>query len=232
MRVERITPVPDRGKGWARVPFKDCVAPSALASMAIVRPSHMAPFLGRMGWQISESRLPLSLEVTGESEFELLLPPAVVQHLEVGNYEFLFFDRNSDRIHSVIVRWAGVTYRAPRGEISPIEIIEPDALPPDQPIFGTDGKDRDFPKPVEPDGFGSGTAAAGFGNAWTGLPVLDAPSAPPPTPDPPPPPPPPPPRPVGSYDRKEVRRIRCMNQSCGAEILDSMTKCPFCGAPR
>ena len=227
MRVEKITPVAERGRGWARAPFKDCEAPSVLASMAIKRPSHMAPYLGRMGWQISESRLPLSLEVTGDSEFALLLPPAVVQHLEVGNYEFLFFDQSARLLQLVIVRWAGVTYRAPRGEISPIEIIEPDALNPDQPIIGTGGKDSGYSKPVEatkPEGFGSGTAVPGFGTAWTGIPGPDAP----------PPPPPPPPRhaPSGSYDRKEVRRIRCMNQSCGAEILDSMSKCPFCSKSR
>jgi hypothetical protein len=231
MRVEKITPVAERGKGWARAPFKDCEAPSVLASMAIKRPSHMAPYLGRMGWQISESRLPLSLEVTGDSEFALLLPPAVVQHLEVGNYEFLFFDQSARLLQSVIVRWAGVTYRAPRGEISPIEIIEPDAPPPNQPIISTAGKESDFPKPVEPEGFSSGPAVTGFGTSWTGTPE---PAAPLPTSSPTPPPPPPPPRPAptGTYDRREVRRIRCMNTACGAEILDSMTKCPFCSKSR
>ena len=224
MRVERITPLLERGRGWARVPFKDCQEPSALASIAIVKPSHFAPFLGRMGWQISESRLPISIKVTAESEFELLLPPVVVQHLEVGNYEFLFFNSRAERIHSVIVRWAGVTYRAPRGEISPIEIIEQDDSPPNQPIFGVDATTQGFPVVAETEGFGPANTATEFGNAWPE--VIEPETTPRPTIAASQPPLPP----VGTYSRKEVRRIRCLNHSCSAEILDSMSKCPFCGS--
>lgn len=235
MYVEKITPLPDRGRGWARVPFKECEAPSAIKSMAIVRRSHMASYLGRMGWQISESRLPLSVQVTGDSEFTLLLQPEVVQHLEVGNYEFLFFDHNAQQLHSLVLRWAGVTYRAPGGEISPIEIIQPDVVSKDQTIIVSEGEKGGIAKPAESEGVVSGTSVPGFSTAWTGIPQPDAPQSLPsmaPPPHLPPLPPISPPDPISTYDRKEVRRIRCMNQSCCAEILDSMIKCPFCSSPR
>jgi hypothetical protein len=133
MRVERITPDNALGKGWARLRLNDCAAQSELSTMAIVRPRHTAPFLGRAGWQIAECRLPLNIEMISPSEFELLLPPAIVQHLEVAsNYEIYFFNSNLLRINSVIVRWSGVSYRAPRGEVSPIEIIKPADLSIDQ----------------------------------------------------------------------------------------------------
>ncbi len=124
MRIERITPENALGKGWARLKFNDCAAQSELATMAIVRPRHTAPFLGRTGWQIAECRLPLNIALVSASELELLLQPAIVQHLEVAsNYEFCFFNSNLQRINSVVVRWSGVSYRAPRGEVSPIEIV-------------------------------------------------------------------------------------------------------------
>jgi hypothetical protein len=238
MRAERITPEASRGKGWARVPFKDCEAPSELASMAIVRPRHMEQYLGRKGWQISESRLPLIIEA-GESEFDLLLEPAVVQHLEVAsNYEFWFYNRSVQLIHHIVVRWAGVSYRAPIGKESPIEVIQPDDLPPVQPIFGYDGTANRFETPAHPDNVGSRTAVTGFGSAWATAAdpgvapsKVEAPSQPaevifttsstsltPPEP-----------QPSRALNRAAATRVRCGNQNCGYEILDSMKWCPICG---
>ena len=235
MQVEKIIPVPDRGRGWARVPFKECDAPSAIKSMAIVRRSHMASYLGRMGWQISESRLPLSVQVTGDSEFTILMPPEVVQHLEVGNYEFIFFDQSAQQLHSVVLRWSGVTYRAPHGEISPIEIIEPDAPQKEQPILVNDAIDGGNKKTIDPEGVVSRTEDTSLGHAWIGMSQNEALQSSPTVAHHPPIAALPPiqaPVAIGTYDRKEVRRIRCINHSCGAEILDSMIKCPFCSSPR
>ena len=247
MRVERITPEITRGKGWARVSFIDCELLSEFVSMTIVRPRHMEAHLGRMGWQISENRLPLDMEVTGDSEFALILPPAVVQHLQVAsNYEFCFFDRNLQRRASLILRWVGVSYRAPGGAISPIEILQPNQLMPDHKIVGTDEKVDGTASTDEPGGSGVGTRSWPFGPIWKGATVDEALPTKVAVPkdgilaesdaNPPIPafslPHPLPQSPIGTYDRKEVRRIRCNSPHCGAEILDSMTKCPFCGVPR
>ena len=238
MRVERITPETSRGKGWARVPFKDCEAPSELASMAIVRPRHMDQYLGRKGWQISESRLPLIIEAH-ESEFDLLLEPAVVQHLEVAsNYEFWFYNRSVQLLYLMVVRWAGISYRAPIGKESPIEVIQPDVLPPLQPIFGIDGNTNHFEPTAEPENVGSRTAVTGFGTAWATAPdpgvapseveargqpaegFFATSSTSPTQPEP---------LPSRTHNRAVAARIRCGNQNCGYEILDSMKWCPICG---
>lgn len=243
MRVERITPETTRGKGWARVTFKDCAKPSDLASMAVMRPRHMEPFLGPMGWQVAESRLPLNIEIMGESDFALLLPPSVVQHLEVAsNYEYCFFDRTVKPVEKVVVRWSGVSYRAPGGTVSPIEIIEPSGRIPLSGIadeLSLEGDRNDKPFDTEK---GASSAIEGFGPAWGG--GLSGTEFPLPHDDSPglkenlfipnmPPPESPQPRQAltGSYDRKVVRRIRCRNPNCGCEIFDSMKKCTFCNTP-
>jgi hypothetical protein len=247
MRVERITPEITRGKGWARVSFMDCELLSEFVSMTIVRPRHMEAHLGRMGWQISENRLPLDMEVTGDSEFALILPPTVVQHLQVAsNYEFCFFDRNLQRRSSLILRWERVSYRAPGGAISPIEILQPNQLIQEHKIVGTDEKVDGTGGTVEQGRHGLDSPSWPFAPIWKGAPVdeplstnvaapkdgflaesdakptIPAFAVPPTLPQ----------SHVGTYDRKEVRRIRCNNPHCGAEILDSMTMCPFCGVPR
>lgn len=239
MRVERITPDNALGKGWARLRLNDCTAQSELSTMAIVRPRHTAPFLGSAGWQIAECRLPLNIEMISASEFDLLLPPAVVQHLEVAsNYEICFFNSNLLKINSVIVRWSGVSYRAPRGEVSPIEIIKPADLSLDQFSTGNTIKQEDVEKSLHPSGYVEEISATGLASAWAGISstheILDYPKsseipqdfltsqAPKPlsnSSDH---------LPVGSYDRKMVRRIQCRNPVCSAQILNSMKICPFC----
>lgn len=240
MRVERITPDNALGKGWARLRFNDCTAQSELSTMAIVRPRHSAPFLGSAGWQIAECRLPLNIEMISASEFELLLPPAVVQHLEVAsNYEIFFFNSNLLKINSVIVRWSGVSYRTPRGEVSPIEIIKPADISLDQFSAGNTIKQEDVEKSLQPSGYGENISVTGLASAWSGIPSTDetldslkSPEIPQnfltsqePKPltnssDL---------LPIGSYDRKLVKRIQCRNPVCGAKILNSMKICPFCG---
>jgi len=239
MRIERITPENALGKGWARLKFNDCAAQSELATMAIVRPRHTAPFLGRTGWQIAECRLPLNIALVSASELELLLQPAIVQHLEVAsNYEFCFFNSNLQRINSVVVRWSGVSYRAPRGEVSPIEIVKEADLPTDEFIVGKNIKEKDVENLFEPAEHSEDSSLKGFASAWTGIPytadTLDLSKSPEKSDDflvlqdsnpltkssdhlP-----------IGSYDRKVVRRISCRNPACGAQILNSMKVCPFC----
>jgi len=229
MRVEKISPIPERGKGWARVFFKECEDSHDLVSMAILRPSHVAPYLGRMGWQVSESRFPVSIEVTAGSEFVLLIPPEVVQHLEVGNYEFLFFNKSAHRMCSVIVRWAGVTYRAPRGEISPINIVEQDPILSDEPIFGRSTQEETDIKSIKEEN--SSESSASINSPYLNLSLQGIaygdPTAQylPPTES----------TDLGLlqkdlYESKQVKRIQCVNKDCQAEILDSMKKCPFCGS--
>ena len=130
MRLDRITPEITRGKGWAKVFFNDNFNESTFDSIAIVKPRHDKSILGKHGWQISESRIPLTLENSSPSQLSFLLPPSVVQYMEVSsNYEFIFFDKNSNKIESVIVRWSGISYRAPGGQLSPIEVIPTTDIP-------------------------------------------------------------------------------------------------------
>ena len=112
MRLDSITPEITRGKGWAKVIFNDNFIESTFDSIAIVKPRHEKSFLGKHGWQISESRIPLTLDNSSPSQLSFLLPPSVVQYMEVSsNYQFIFFDKNSEKIESVIVRWSGISYR-------------------------------------------------------------------------------------------------------------------------
>jgi hypothetical protein len=221
MRFERITSEPSEGRGWARIFFKDITSVEALKTIAIVRPRHVAPYLGKNGWQISESRLPLRLEKISETDCSILLTPATVHYLEVAsNYEFVFFDDNLQRIAAPIVRWYGVSYRAAKGEDSPIEVISQDAEeterptspPASAPMITQLGWGINLPDPhIEPSDFV--------------LPV-DLPPTDPLTP------PIEKSLPATPLHPREVRRVKCLNQRCKAEIFDSMQICPFCATPR
>lgn len=39
-------------------------------------------------------------------------------------------------------------------------------------------------------------------------------------------------RPTTPLTPREVRRVKCLNPRCKAEIFDSMKICPFCASPR
>lgn len=218
MRFERMTSEPSEGKGWARIFFKDITSVEALKTIAIVRPRHVAPYLGKNGWQISESRLPLRLEKISETDCSILLTPATVQYLEVAsNYEFVFFDDKVQRIAAPIVRWYGISYRAAKDEVSPIEVISPDA--------------EETKQPTSPPGstpmithLGWGLPDAQIDPAESlspvGLPLTDKFS--PPIEES---------RPTTPLLPREVRRVKCLNPRCQAEIFDSMKICPFCATP-
>jgi hypothetical protein len=232
MRLNTISSESSRGKGWARVAFKEFSEINTLSSLAIVRPRHTEPYLGRHGWQISESRLPLNLEKSTDTDFSLLLPPAVVQHLEVAsNYEFIFFDKNVIRISQVIVRWFGISYRAPRGEISPIDVIQQDEISTLDNFFGSSINQPEANKFESNNEAKYAGSISGTLDAWnpgnfsttsdteyrpsdssfleqnpfipttTTLPLTSS---------------------------RVVRRVTCRNVNCRAEILDSMQICPFC----
>jgi hypothetical protein len=229
MRLELISAEVSRGKGWARVSFKEKNTDNIIESVAIIRPRHTEPFLGKNGWQISECRIPLLIEIGPESHFSFLLQPAVVQYLEVSsNYEFIFFDCNTNRISTVIVRWSGISYRPPKGAVSPIEVIEtqPRSYEPAEPkptnIVGSWGT-KEFPitstphestaqviNPPSSDVFVSG------GNDFQDTTPNEIFVQPVVTPEKP----------------REVRKIKCKNFKCEADILDSMKICPFCKFPR
>jgi hypothetical protein len=220
MRLDRIAPEPSQGKGWARLIFKETASINDLKTMAIIRPRHVEPYLGKHGWQISESRLPLRLEQISETDFSMLLGPATVQHLEVAsNYEFVFFDEKLQRIASSIVRWYGISYRAAKGEISPIEIISldteaaelPTSPPHSAPLVATEG--WGLPFAGEPT-----NAAAPF--LPVGLPPSNQDSLILPTL-----------QATTSSVSREGRRVKCLNPRCKSEIFDSMKICPFCATP-
>ena len=231
MRLDRITPEITRGKGWAKVIFNDNFTESTFDSIAIVKPRHDKSFLGKHGWQISESRIPLTLENSSPSQLSFLLPPSVVQYMEVSsNYEFIFFDKNSNKIESVIVRWSGISYRAPGGQLSPIEVIPTTDIPDnftkqEQQVTSTaTGSGWPFtsdPKIEKKPDLGwhipeeSPIKVAENPYSEVHEPSIDTPYKSTQTPDL-----------VSSL--KEVKKIKCRNSKCGAEILDSMQFCPFC----
>jgi hypothetical protein len=238
MRVERITPEQSLGKGWARVAFRDCATPCDLASMAIVRPRYGEPFLGKHGWQVSESRLSITPEPMGAGAFSILLAPAVVQYLDVhSNYEFVFFNLEVHRAATVIVRWTGISYRASRGELSPIEVIQEcngqmrsaesaSSWPPATPVVQKPAPESMMPPT------GSATASPWLVSLSDS--VAESPnsimssdllrSEPPSTHDGSVAPP--------TAAPRVARRIRCIHPTCGAEIFDTMQFCPFCRTPR
>jgi hypothetical protein len=232
MRLNLIKPELTHGKGWASVALKDCVGIAAFESMTITRPSHRESYLGKFGWQISECRLPLSLENIGETEFSILLPPSVVQYMEVsGNYKFIFFDRNVQQSDSVIFRWSGISYRAPDGERSPIEVVIQEDIfeihkiseikPPEEPGETEESYVSDTPA-VDM------TSTAGWhvpDDDWSTQQreptlthtenIASTPTKPTPTKTP-----------------RKFQRVRCVNSNCEAEILDNMKICPFCNTER
>jgi hypothetical protein len=219
MRFERITSEPSEGKGWARIFFKDITSVEALKTIAIVRPRHVAPYLGKNGWQISESRLPLRLEKISETDCSILLTPATVQYLEVAsNYEFVFFDDKVQRIAAPIVRWYGISYRAAKGEVSPIEVISPDAEETERPTsppasapmitqlgWGIPDVHIDPPGSLLPVDFPPTEKIS--------APIDES-------------------RPTTPLLLREVRRVKCLNPRCKAEIFDIMKICPFCATPK
>lgn len=232
MRLNLIKPEPTHGKGWASVAFKECVGIAGFESMAITRPSHRESYLGKSGWQISECRLPLSLENIGETEFSILLPPAIVQYMDVsGNYKFIFFDRNIQQSDSVIFRWSGISYRAPAGERSPIEVVMQEDSPESHKI--TDIKTVEEPGKTEEPNVGTiptdDTTSTGGWHVpdydWSTQqrePTLtheeNTPSPPTVVTQP--------------VTPRKFQRVRCVNPNCEAEILDNMKICPFCNTER
>jgi hypothetical protein len=232
MRLNLIKPEPTLGKGWASVAFKECVGIAGFQSMAITRPSHRESYLGKFGWQISECRLPLTLENIGETEFSILLPPAIVQYMDVsGNYKFIFFDRNVQQSDSVIFRWSGISYREPAGERSPIEVVMQDDNA-ELHKFTDIRAAEDSGKTEEPN-FGStaidDTTSTGSWHVhdddWSAPkaePLLIYAETIPSTPT------------LASQHMtpKKFQRVRCINPNCEAEILDNMKICPFCNTER
>ncbi len=226
MRLDKISPEPSRGKGWASIKFIKEDPSVVVESMAIVRPRYSDSYLGREGWQISEARIPLNIQNTTGHELTLLLSPSIVQHLEVNqNLEFIFFDAQVQRTASSTFRWHGMSYRAPGGEKSPIEVIQVDGPPNPGSIWGI--TDNGHEPPVDP----SATDSPEWTPPGEVAPSPDAPFADTPPPEvevhppfilePPPPPPPPPPA---------VYRLRCKNSRCAHEILSTHKVCPFCAA--
>jgi hypothetical protein len=229
MRLELISAEVSRGKGWARVGFKEKNTDNIIESVAIIRPRHIEPFLGKNGWQISECRIPLLIELGTESHFSFLLSPAVVQYLEVSsNYEFIFFDCNTNRISTVIVRWSGISYRSPKGVASPIEVIEtkplsyePEEAKPTvivgtwgtQEVLKTSTPHESTPKVINPPISDVLVSGENDFQVTTPTEIRVQPVAPPEEP-------------------REVRKIKCKNFKCDADILDSMKICPFCKFPR
>lgn len=228
MRLELISAEASRGKGWARVGFKEINTDYIIESVAIIRPRHIEPFLGKNGWQISESRIPLLIDQGAESHFSFLLPPAVVQYLEVSsNYEFIFFDNNTNRIFTVIVRWSGISYRSPRGVASPIEVIEtkprshePEVAQPSvivstwgtQEVLTTSTPHERIAKISNPP---VSDAIISEENDFQVITPIEIPT-----------------RPVAPPEmQRSVRKIKCKNFKCGADIFDSMKVCPFCNFP-
>ena len=228
MRLDLISPETSRGKGWARVSFKDNTTELIIDSVAIIRPRHIEPFLGKHGWQISEIRIPLLIEQVTESNFSFLLSPAIVQYLEVSsNYEFIFFDMNTKRVANVIIRWSGISYRPPKGLTSPIEVIEK-PNPEDEPttkqlpvntttwgmpevVVPITEQESPWPITAEPKDNLETTEKDQQQELPPQLAVVDDVTHP--------------------VEPKEVRKIRCRNIKCDAEILDSMKICPFCKFP-
>jgi hypothetical protein len=49
---------------------------------------------------------------------------------------------NIQRASSTIVRWYGISYRAPGGEISPIEVIQADEIQSDNKVLALASKDH------------------------------------------------------------------------------------------
>lgn len=223
MRLDKISPEPSRGKGWAIIKFIKDDPSVVVESMAIVRPRYSDSYLGREGWQISEARIPLNIQNTTGHELTLLLSPSIVQHLEVNqNLEFIFFDAQVQRTGSSTFRWHGMSYRAPGGEKSPIEVIQVDGPPNPGSIWGI--TDNGHEPSVDPTATPS---AEGLPQGGIELPLdvtfgdLAPPEVevhPPFVHEPPPPPPPP-----------AVYRLRCKNSRCAHEILSTHHICPFCG---
>jgi len=229
MRLELISAEVSRGKGWARVGFKEKNTDNIIESVAIIRPRHIEPFLGKNGWQISECRIPLLIELGPESHFSFLLSPAVVQYLEVSsNYEFIFFDSNKNRISTVIVRWSGISYRSPKGVVSPIEVIEtkPRSYEPEEAkptiivdMWGTqEVSTTKLPHESTVKVINSPISEVPISDEndfqlATPIEILIQPV-------------------VMSEEPREVRKIKCKNFKCDADILDSMKICPFCKLPR
>jgi hypothetical protein len=219
MRLQQITPELSQGKGWARLIFKESTSTNELKTLSIVRPRHVEPFLGKHGWQISESRMPLRIEKTSDSDFSVLLGPATVQHLEVAsNYEFVFFNDQLQTTGSVIVRWHGISYRSPKGEISPIEVIQIDSGRDDSqatttsaPLVPIEG--WGFPTVIEPP-----ETAAPFPAISAPSSELELTNSPSPV--------------ITSTAAPAIRQVKCLNPGCAAKILDNMRKCPFCGTSR
>ena len=232
MRLDFIKPEPTLGKGWARVTFRECSGVTEFESMAITRPSHQKSYLGKFGWQISECRLPLSLENIKETEFSILLPPAIVQHMEVSsNYKFIFFDRDVQQTDSVIFKWSGISYRAPDGEASPIEIILQDDVSKFEKI--SDTKPLEERRKIEEnDGYSSPTIDTPPQVGWSvqennwGTQLHE------PTLTNNEPQPLPPATATQPITLRKFQRVKCINHNCGAEILDNMKICPFCNTER
>ena len=231
MKFNNIKAETSLGRGWARVYFSDCDYFSSLTSISIIRPRYQESFLGQYGWQVSESRIPLNITTESESDFSLLLSPPIVQYLEVNsNYKFSFFDISLVEISSIIFRWHGISYRSSGNEKSPIdvikntELISPEVHIVHIPIEKTENLvenkldiSKDSPgylnswdlnsdkKLIENEIEINSPSFKSDQQSILTLPLLD---------------------------KRSYQRVKCLNSSCGAEILDNMKTCPFCNTPR
>ncbi len=239
MKQLKLVAEPSKGKGWARLSLTDCDPFSGSCGLAISRPGHKQPFLGPAGWQVSDSRLLIEVQPWEGTDVSLLVSPAIVQHLDAGsNYKFQFFNTSGELIGDLIIRWAGITYRPPKDGRAPIEITLFDPIEHQGIFLGRLGQDQreesaihdteveigaDFNTFVsEPSAF---TAAQISPESFFEAQPAHATSEPANTtsrapeikadvPD------------TYFEERRSAVRIRCSN--CSSEIIQGMTRCPFC----
>jgi hypothetical protein len=239
MRCISLTPNRNRGPGWVNLEISSLGGNLGLIDVIIERPNHEKEYLGEAGWQVAESRFNVECVTSPSGEAIVILSPAIVQFMELGNnYKISIYGRGIEALGIFVLTWRGIPgFRPKSGIAAVVNPIEPISsvvgVTPEPSVFGGPGSlvgtgpqnepvtsyERHFPTEVVPQaGAISPTADTTelvevFPRGGIDVSLHESPPNPP----------------LTSKSTRIKTRIVCRNPECKSEILDTMLVCPFCG---
>ena len=237
LKVIKISVAKDHGNGWINVEFSDFENSLSSLYLIIERAGLSEQFLSETGWRVSETKIEVNCTANESGNSIILLPPSIVQFLQTNfNYTFHLYNISSNDLGKFVISWRGVpSFRpqpnskgilnlSPSREPKPIDpfahspsvstqirSVEPESVHVDivlNKLTNEEPSNLLLPKLSQPDLDVFNPVNLSIGGTEIAPQAIGA---------------------LFSLEPIKKVRIHCSNPKCNLEILNTMTKCPFCG---